>query len=206
MNTTVTEFGEPFELDPYLDNRLRSDRPITLLGFIDLLISFWKKADHQATIVRHAPFGEDIHFPLITYRMIKKTINPEFKDIKPRYRTTIRHPYMPDEFIELRGQMYDVLLEFNIFAMASDEADALVEELDDFIMLYKGFFKQQGVQEILFFAQGGDQVITDYKFPIAYRPIQYTVRIEKITPIFLSTIEQIATSIAAYNPASQKPI
>jgi hypothetical protein len=192
MWVDVVEEYDP-NADPYLDNRLRSDKPITFLGFIDDLSRLWKMAGKRGRIVREAPFHDDAEFPVITFHTIRRLINPQFKDIKPRYRTTIRHPYIPGEYVELRGQIFDVWVQFNVYSASAEEADELVEELDDFIQMYKGFFKKNGVQEITFFAQETDQVITDYRFPIAVRPIQYTLRFEKITPVFLNQIDQIIT-------------
>jgi hypothetical protein len=177
--------------NPYLDNRLRSDKPITFLGFIDELNRLWKLAGKRGRIVRDQPIDDQAEFPLITFKTLRRMINQQFKDIKPRHRTTIEHPYIPGEWVELKGQMFDVWVHFNVYSQSGDEADELVEELDEFIQTYKGFFKQNGVQEITFYAQESDTVITEYRFPIAVRPIQYTVRFERITPVFLSQIEQM---------------
>jgi hypothetical protein len=188
----MNEYGETINLNPYYDERLRADSPITLLGFIDILKEKWKKAGKNGKIVRHAPFSDETEFPLITYRLIHREISDDFKEVKPRYRTTIIHPDNPEEFIELKGQIFECLVEFDIFSQTAEEADTLVEELDDFILTYKGFFKMKGVQEILFHCQYEDQAISDFKFPIAFRPIQYIIRFEKITPIFLSQIQEMA--------------
>jgi hypothetical protein len=53
---------------------------------------------------------------------------------------------------------------------------------------------------MLFYAQESDKVITDYRFPIAVRPIQYTMRFEKVTPVFLNQIEQILAQAKAVKP------
>jgi hypothetical protein len=182
-------------LDPYLDNRLRSSKPCTPLDFIDNMRALWKATGHGVDIIRHTPFDRETEypFPLITFRTVRRVINNTFKDEKPRYRQTIRHPYNPDEYVELRGQMFDVWMEFAVHSNSQEEADEITEELDDFLndIHHRGFFKQNGVQEMRFFAQLEDLVIADYRFPIAVRTIQYTFRFEKITPIFLSQIERI---------------
>jgi hypothetical protein len=82
-------------------------------------------------------------------------------------------------------------VQFTVYALSAEEADQLVEELDDFIQTYQGQFKKNGVQEITFYAQEGDAVMTDLRFPVAVRPLQYTFRFEKITPIFRNQIENI---------------
>lgn len=190
--------------DPYLDNRLRSDKPISFLGFVDELRKLWKEAGRGADIVRYMTFDNEAVYPVITYRTLRRLVNQAFKDHKPRYRTTIRHPYIPDTYVELRGQIFDVYVEFNVYSLSQEEADEIAEDLDDFIQTYKGFFKKNGVQEITFFAQDEDKVITDYRFPIACRTIQYTMRFEKVTPIFLDQIDQIAIQAKVVQPPQER--
>jgi hypothetical protein len=191
MGRTIPDY-DPSK-DPYLDTRLRSEHPITFLGFIDEMKRLWTMAGKKGKIIRHQPFDEESEFPCITFRTIRRMINQNFHETKPRYRATIYHPYIPGEYVELKGQMFDVWVQFDVCSTSAEEADELVEELDDFLYIYKGFFKKNGVQEMTFYAQLEDSVITDYRFPIAVRPIQYTLRFEKITPVFLNQIEQIYT-------------
>jgi hypothetical protein len=178
--------------DPYLDDRLRSDRPITFLQFVDELRRLWKDAGKKGDIVRQFPIHEDVQYPLITYRLLKRVVNPNFKERKPRLRDIIRHPYAPDHFIELYGQIFDVLVEFKIYSLSQEEADELVIEFEDFLYLYTGFFKKKGVQEILFYAQEEDEVITKDKYSVAVRTLQYQMRLEKVTPRFLNQIQDLA--------------
>jgi hypothetical protein len=179
-------------MDAYIDNRLRSEKPITFLGFIDDLRRLWEAAGKPGKIIRQSPLKEEADFPTITYRIIRREINNHFKDIKPRYRTTIRHPYLEDEYVELYGQIFDVWVEFCIYSISAEEADELVMELEEFLQTYAGFFKQKGVQEILFHAQGEDEVLEEQRINIAKRKLLYTMRFEKIIVRFLNEIQQIA--------------
>ncbi|WP_067924185.1 hypothetical protein [Alicyclobacillus shizuokensis] len=183
----------------YLDTRLRSDKPITVLGFIDELKRMWEAAGKKGKIVRKTPFSDDAEFPVITFHMLRRLISQQYKDVKPRYRDTIEHPYIPGELIELRGQMFEVWLQFTVYSQSQEEADELVEELDDFLNTYAGYFKRMGVHEIRFFAQETDDVDTSYRFPLAVRPVQYTFYFEKITPVFLNRIAQIAVQAKVHH-------
>jgi hypothetical protein len=179
-------------MDAYIENRLRSDKPITFLGFVDDLRKLWEAAGKTARIIRNTPLKEDAEFPAITYRVTRRSLNESFKDLKPRLRTTIPHPDIEDEYIELYGQIFDVWVEFNVYSLGQEEADELVIELEEFLQTYAGFFKRNGVQEILFHAQGEDEVINDGKIGIAKRTLYYTMRFEKIIVRFLNEIQQIA--------------
>lgn len=179
-------------MDPYYETRLRSDKPISFLGFIDILRKLWEAAGKPGTIKREAPIKDEAEYPMVTFKTKSRQVNPEFKDYKPRLRTTIRHPHEPNEFIELYGQVFDVLVEFGVFSKSAEEADEMIMELEDFMHLYAGFFKQQGVQEIRFYEQGEDEILSENRYSIAKRTVQYIIRFEKITPRFLNQIQNLA--------------
>lgn len=190
-SSQATDGREPL-LDAYIDNRLRSNKPITFLSFIDDLRRLWEAAGKTGKIIRNTPLKEDVELPTITYRIIRREINSSFKDLKPRYRTTIKHPYIEGEYIELYGQIFDIWVEFCIYSKSAEEADELTIELEEFLQTYAGFFKASGVQEILFHAQGEDEVLEEARIGIAKRKLLYTVRFEKIIVRFLNEIQQIA--------------
>lgn len=178
--------------DAYIDNRLRSDKPITFLEFIDDLRKLWEAAGNKGKIIRQNPLKEKSSYPTITYRLLGREINDTFKDIKPRYRTTIRHPDIEGEFIELYGQVFDIPVEFCVYSTSAEEADELVIQFEDFLQTYAGFFKRNGVQEILFKKQKEDEVINEGRVYVSKRTLIYTLRFEKIVTRFLNEIEQIA--------------
>jgi len=179
-------------VDAYIDNRLRSNKPITFLSFIDDLRRLWEAAGKTGKFIRQSPVKEGAEYPAITYRILRRVVNESFKDLKPRHRGTIKHPYIEGEYIELYGQIFDVWVEFCIFSRGAEEADEMVIELEEFLQTYAGFFKHNGVQEILFHAQGEDEVLEDGKVTIAKRKLMYTMRFEKIIVRFLNEIQQIA--------------
>jgi hypothetical protein len=178
--------------DPYLDDRLRAERSSTFLQFIDELRRLWKEAGKTGDIIRQFPFQEEAQYPVITYRLLRRQISPHFKEYKPRFRDVFPHPYLPDQFVELYGQIFDVLVEFQIFSLSQEEADELVVEFEDFLYLYAGFFKKEGVQDIQFYSQEEDQLIYKERYAIAVRTLQYNFRFEKLTPRFLNQIHDLA--------------
>jgi len=188
--------------DPYLDNRLRADKPMSFLGFIDEMNRLWKLAGKKGSIKRHQPLKDEADLPLITFRLIYREIDPDFGDRKPRLRTQIYHPYIPGEIVELWGQMFRFTIQFLVHGRSAEEADELAAELEDFIFSYTGHFKQNGVHELMFLDQLEDVVISDQRINVPARPIQYMMRFEKITPRFPGRIEQIA--VQAKDLDSQK--
>ncbi|EOO44557.1 hypothetical protein [Bacillus cereus] len=185
--------------DPYIDNRLRSDKPITFLSFVDDLQKLWKEAGLSGEFIRYSPIKEDAVFPRITYRVVERKINQDIKDIKPRHRGTIRHPYRDGEYVNLYGQVFDVAVEFVVYSESAEEADEMILDLEEFIQNYTGFFKKNGVQEILFDSQGADEVIQNQRINIAKRPMYYKMRFEKITVKFTNEIRQVQVASTINN-------
>ena len=179
--------------------RMRHSKNNTLLGFVDDLRELWSKAGMPGNIVRNYPFDENAELPLITYRTIRRLRNEHFKDIKPRYRTTIEHPHEPGNFIEIYGQIFDVYVEFQIFSTSQEEADELMAEFEEFLEMYKGHFKDRGVQEILFYAQDEDESIPLGRMQMAVRKLQYTVRLERLTPKVSNEIQHIEMKVSTLN-------
>ncbi|ARC67426.1 hypothetical protein B14_200215 (plasmid) [Bacillus licheniformis] len=196
QNTSIDkktiEDGRGPLLDAYVDNRLRADKPITFLGFIDDLRQLWVAAGKKGEIIRKRPLKRDSVSPVITYRLKKRTINDQFKDIKPRYRGTVKHPYIPGEWVKMFGQMFDLLVEFSIYSRSAEEADELVIEFEEFLQLYAGYFKKNGVQEILFKEQGEDDVVEEQRVDTPTRSLLYVIRFEKIIIRLLNDIQQIS--------------
>lgn len=176
----------------YDDDRLRSDKPSTFLGFVDVLRELWKNAGMPGDIIRKNPFDNDVTLPLITFRTLRREVNTNFGDYKPRLRDTIPHPYIEGEWIELYGQIFDVHVEFCIYSRSQEEADAVLVEFEEFLEMYKGFFKQNGVQDLRFSVQAEDEVVQNSRLTLAKRTVTYIVRLERVVPRFLNQIENLA--------------
>lgn len=176
----------------YEDDRYRLEKPTTFLGFIDELRKLWKAAGKDGVIVRDTPTIKDLELPAITYHIKKRIPHPDFKEIKPRERDTIKHPHIPGEFIQLMGQFFLVFVEFKFYSTSAEQADEMMQDLEEFLYIYAGHFQKNGVQRLLFHEQGEDEVISDARFSIAKRSIIYKMSFEKINTIFLNQFEQIA--------------
>jgi hypothetical protein len=179
-------------VDPYTDDRLKSDKPTTLLGFIDTLKALWESAEKPGSIVRNHVKSDQEDYPIITYKIKRRIPHPAFKERKPRLRQTIKHPYRPNESVEIYGQIYQVFVEFKVHSSSDEEADKIAVELEEFLLTYKGFFKREGVKELYFLEQGEDETDSNTHIPVATRTMIYDMQFEKVTPRFLNQIEQLA--------------
>lgn len=188
---------------PYVDDRLKSDKATTFLGFVDDLRKLWQTAGNPGDIVRHNNQKDSGDHPIITYRIKHRLPHPSFKETKPRIRQTIDHPYRPNEKVELYGQVFQVIVEFNIFSPSDDEADEITVQLEEFINGYKIFFLPQGVKDINFLEQGEDTTYNEYSVPLAKRTIYFDMQFEKVLPRYLNQIDQLAIQASILNKSNE---
>jgi hypothetical protein len=88
--------------------------------------------------------AEDVPLPIITHEVVKRIPTPERGEIKPRIRDKIQDPET-GEYINLYGQWFDYTLQFNIWDKTVSNVIELLNDLEELILTYTGYFKQQGV-------------------------------------------------------------
>lgn len=190
-------------MDPYIDDRLKADKTATFLDFVDDLRQLWEAAGKRGKIVRS--FQKDkASYPIITYRILKRRPHPAFQEKKPRLRQTIRHPHQPGDFIEIYGQVYQVIVGFNVFSTSDEEADELAVELEEFLFQYKAFFKKRGVKEIYFLEQDEDETVETSHFPLVKRSLVFDMQFELIIPFYQNQIEQLAIQASIHKTINNK--
>lgn len=135
---------------------------------------------------------QKLETPMITYKVLERKPKVE---LKPRYREAIEteDEYGDKQIGEVYGQKFKCHIQFNIFASVYTTVEQVMERFEDLMITYAGYFKKNGVSELLF-----DQQLTDDKYEVArqtlsVRNLRYYVEIEKITVIMRESIKAIET-------------
>lgn len=133
---------------------------------------------------------KDFNKPQITYKVISR--KPK-KELKPRVRETIESDGKngEDRSGQVCGQKFECLIQFNIFASVYKEAEEVMEKFEELIFSYTGFFKKNGVAELLFKEQTTDDFYERLRETLSVRNLIYYVEIEKLTVIFKEKIKEI---------------
>ena len=113
------------------------------------------------------------------------------KEIKPRVRQVIPDPDYPDYHVEIHGQWFDNLIQFDCWSVTNNGADSLIVWYEDFLFRYTWVLKKNGVQEILYMNRGMDQEIIKWRDDIVNRTLIYYFRTEKIVSIRTHDFTQI---------------
>ncbi len=113
------------------------------------------------------------------------------KEIKPRVRQTIVDPDYPNHHVQIMGQWFDNLLQFDCWSVTNNGADSLITWFEDFLFRYTWVWKKNGVQEILYMNRGMDEEITKWRDDIVNRTLVYYFRTEKIVPVRTHDFTQV---------------
>lgn len=128
---------------------------------------------------------------IITYKVISRESKGE---LKPRVRETI---FEKDEnknqqrVGEIWGQKFKCKIQFNIFASVYKEAEEVMEKFEDTITMFLGYFKKNGVAEIIFDKHFTDDSYSNLRETLSIRNLSYYVEVEKLTVIFKEKIKEI---------------
>lgn len=186
-----------------IERRLQADGTSNFRQFIDNLIKLWNLASSEnevSPIFREKPNNREIDTSsAITYKLLSRQHTPDTYEIKPKFRTKVKHPHRQGEYVDVLGQLFDLRVVFTINATTAEKADDLVDEFENFMIRYAGFFKLQGVSEIIFLEQLEDEVIANEKLQIHMRPLIFRIRLERLTIRFQNEMEQIELQAQIYN-------
>ena len=178
--------------------KLKSDKSATLFDFIkmiDKLVTLTMKDLNVKFIPdegKHIFMSSDnkLDNPTITYKINSRKPKNE---LKPRVREQIAENINGkiDRLGEVYGQKFKCIVQFNIFASVYETAELVMEIFEELMIKYAGFFKKNGVGEIIFDNQFTDNAYDSMRQTLSVRNITYYVEIEKLTVIMKESIKSI---------------
>lgn len=174
-----------------MDGRYRADKGTDLQGFLRNFRHVWTLCGYKEPILRRQNFSEWEQYPVVTYWVRHREPAAGFRETKPRIRGQIQDPADPQRFVTVLGQNFDYVLAFTAMAKSPDEAQELLDRLEDFMLTYTGYFKQKGVGDIVFQEQLEDEVITSWRDPVAAMTVLYRVRLERLTSLSEAQLELV---------------
>lgn len=183
---------------------LKSDKTATLSDFINMLCTLINKSESMKKLKAiflpdegariRIDQKETIDNSYIFFDLISRT---PLNELKPRHREDILE--ITDDINNKRagyifGQKYSTIIQFNILACDYKTANAVINNLEDLLFKYTGYFKKNGISEILFKNQYTDQNLAYYRQSLSVRSLVYEIITEKLFVQFKSEIQNIHTS------------
>lgn len=135
---------------------------------------------------------KDLEHPFIFYTLISRA--PRSNELKPKVRQDI-YERNSDGSIARQGtifaQIMDCEIQFNIVASDYSTANKVMNAFEGAMLNCTGYFKQNGVSELLFKKQYTDSNLDIYRQKMSVRSLVYHVVIENIHLAFDTTIAEI---------------
>lgn len=155
----------------------------TLVSF--LLNAAWEEG--WGTFTSDYPSGGDASHttsPIIVYSLLDMQpgmIGKNTRERKPRVRD-----YIPTDadgngaaFMEIRGQVFDARLRFELYAENNQRVEQLGRDFRSMMHMYTGYLKQKGVKEIILERVQNANDIKRGADDLACRYVDYFVRFEE---------------------------
>lgn len=174
--------------------------------FTDMIHALLKSAwgDDWGTFTEAFPNGVDpqnVKFPVITYMLKEKrpaTIGKgDVREIKPRFRQEVINE--PDSgeprVVNIFAQLFDCDVVFEVWEENNKKVTELADRFEDFMMVYKGFFMENGVAQIIFQTMNNESENYKFREDIVCRKFVYLVRLEKQAVELSDTIDKVTGSV-----------
>lgn len=178
-------------------NRQKSNKGASLYDFIKMLDNLLELTMPQVKFipdegkVMSLDAMTNFDRPVITYQVINR--KPK-KEIKPRVRELVEEitdDKNSQRIGEIWGQKFECLVQFNVFASVYSEAEQVMEHFEETIIKHTGFFKKNGVAELIFKEHVTDSHFDTLRESLSIRSLIYYVEIEKLTVMFKEKINEI---------------
>jgi hypothetical protein len=191
-----------------MGERLQAEGSLDIGGFFKLVKMTWDltQEGRERPVQMHQAFPVNIEMnetdPVITYSIADKSPMQEMKELKPRMRHIFEDPKDVTRKVGVYGQRFDYIVAFEVWSDLNQEADAIADELEEFMFVYTGLFKRKGVVDVWFQRSSSGHIssmVPQYLENKRSRTLTYRVTIETLRQFDISTVESITLKILGMN-------
>ncbi len=99
------------------------------------------------------------------------------------------------QFITLKGQHYDMLIQYNIWSKSNYEVELLTHWFLKYLSNYRGMFKESGVQNMFLWSRVRDDTLVQMKNGYHVRSVLYYFRTEDVSVDSVGPINRINLNV-----------
>lgn len=185
LNTNVKKSDD--RLYPDYINTQRSKKGATLRDFIDMVADLTDKILGKKYDITFDPdeghMPDDVDklkgHPCIVYKLVSRKPKLERKERPLDMFSDTKN----DTAYQIWSQSFICMIQFTILAGTYNIADQAMTDFEDMLSKYAGYFKENGVSEILFEKQYTDENYDAYRQSVSVRTLQYRIDIQRIKQI-----------------------
>lgn len=196
---------------------MQADNSCNFDQFTDIVLRLLNAAwgEKWGTFCEAFPNGREpnnVKLPAITYTL--KQMQPGIigkqgtREIKPRHRGTFRQDVngVGPRVVEVFGRVFDCEVIFEVWEENNTKATNLATKFMDFMDMYTGYIKSQGVKEIIFQNYSNDMESGQWRDNIVCRSLKYYVRLEHLSEMPSDVIEKVTGSVTIAGSTSDDSI
>ena len=124
-------------------------------------------------------------------------INDSKREWKPRLRESLKDPLVMGHTVQIYGQAFDNLVQFDSIANDPRTSHRLANWFEQFMRLYGANLRKAGLINLLFWQRIQDETNQTWRQAFSSISSQYQIRTEQITAIYSRDILKIDISISA---------
>ena len=121
------------------------------------------------------------------------------REIKPSIREILKDPLVQGYSVNVFGQYFDNIVQFDALYIDNTSTEALVEWFSQFLQLHAGILRQCGVANLYFERRLEDTTDQRWRQPIWKRSLQWYFRTEQLSAIYERDLMRIETSLTIAN-------
>lgn len=181
-------------IEKKLPDRYKSSDNGGVFDFISMLASITEKSVKQYGVVFELDEGrrivgdpnKKISNSHITYQVVSRGIYDN--ELKERVREVGEEN---NRHYSIYGQKFEAVVQLNIFSPQYEEAEYVMNRIEELISNYAGSFVKKGIVQVLFHNQLTDSQFDIYREMISVRNIQYKIVYERQKVAFSEEIDSI---------------
>jgi hypothetical protein len=197
--------------------RLQAENSCNFDQFTDIIMRLLNAAWGQGwgTFCEAFPNGRDpdnVKLPVITYTLVSMSPGVIGRDgtreIKPRHRGTYYNEDNNEgpKVVDIYGRIFDCKVVFEIWEENNTKATALATRFMEFMDMYVGYIKSQGVKEVIFEKYSNEAQFGMWRDNVISRSLEYFVRLEHLSEMPSDVIEKVTAIVSAKEDLSDDSI
>lgn len=188
---------EQLELPGMPENRYTCT---TLDSFVDTLQKLlntawgpdWGEFGEEVTSLNDP---ENVKLPQIVFHLTQRIPNQQLTPLKKKFHEAFPDPYYPGHNVEVWRKWYDCKVTFYCYARTNREARYVANRFESFLDTYAGYFKEQGLSELIFL---GEEEVERTRLSgglLPVRVLSYLFRIEEVQVVRGKLLEDVIINI-----------
>lgn len=117
------------------------------------------------------------------------------KQFKPLLRESTKDPYVSGYTVEIYGQWFDNIVQFDAWTNSFRTSERLLTWLEQCIRLYTDFFREQGIVQMFFWKRDEEKQISTWRQQFPVKGSQFYFRTEEIEAVYQRDILKIDVSL-----------